>query len=383
MNDNKIFWLPRGMERLAGDFYNPISALSHMTVEKFILFSMGARSIGKTTGYSALFLLDFLDTHGRFVLLRDTQDALNLAAPQFLTDGWALIQENREWLEKDYGYNFYFDDITYKGGKYFTDKGEVIGFAHCVKFPSKVKSSGIKNLPEYPLHWLFLDECIPEDGPEIPNLYKKLTSIYISLARRRGMAFDNDLRIILAANNVSCYMSSFITKLGIDRYIGRSNKQILSPKEIPGTKIGTWVFEQTDSSQVEATKNYKASNGYRMADDLYREQAFSNRDGSKKDFIQKIKEPQEPSFNFFFDGKEYHVSYVPRKGIYYVDYGHSSADISYAFTLDDQSINTTLCLQFSRDLFLQAFRSRYEQGKVFFRSAQCKQAVDIFFRFIH
>ena len=74
-----------------GKFYNPTRLLSY---NKVLNFSIGSRSIGKSTGFAIFLLREFIE-HGRqFIYCRRTMDETQLTAPTYFERNGLRFEDN-------------------------------------------------------------------------------------------------------------------------------------------------------------------------------------------------------------------------------------------------------------------------------------------------
>ena len=336
-------------------FYTPINLINKLDTDKgyFIGISLGSRSVGKTTGFAIYLLLDFLYNKHRFIYMRDTKDTLDITAPAYFDNAINILNINGIKIEK-----FEYQSNTYK------INGEICGYGVPLSTTQKFKSVNFST-PDSPLRTIIFDEFIAENNRYTKACADKLVSFYTTAARGIDKAYDNDVKLIMIANNVNKFFNPYFLHMGVDRYIGRDNRtKWIKPKE------AYWCVELTN--EVEATKQVAKSNAFRFASDLYKEQAFRNQSGADQTFIEKIKEPSRPLYNIKFDNKFYQVNEIIKNNVLYIEPGKNEAAEVYTLTLADHSINTTYVPMYRNSLLLSVLLDRFNRGYLYFRNLDCK-----------
>ena len=130
---------------LYGIFYNPTKLLSYGRV---LNFSIGSRSIGKSTGFAIMMLKDYIEKGRQFIYVRRTQDETQLTAPSYF--------DNAVDIMKSKGFDI--QDFYYKGGEYYLN-GELCGYAIPLSLQQKYKSSNYSSV-----WWILYDEFMIMPG---------------------------------------------------------------------------------------------------------------------------------------------------------------------------------------------------------------------------
>lgn len=362
----------QGLNKLVGDYYNPTKLISYLgdaeNGGRFVGMAIGARSMGKSTSIASMLLLDWVQRGSRFMLCRGGQgskDAIDLTAPNFFETAAQILKEN--------GYNV---DIKYKAGTYY-DGEKVIGYAAPLVNTQKYKSI-VLSTPENPIRWLILDEFISEDNTYLKNEADKFQRFFTTISRYKGCPYNNGLRIIMLANNVSKYSNPYFQSMGVDKYIGRESLNFCAPKG------EYWALEFVNSNDVKAIAKAKESNAYRFAGDTYKRQAFDNNAMTDKTFIEKITAPKRDVFDFKFDGSIYTFSLYRDndKDMGYVYKGKCYSPNHYAITHDDHTPDRYFLSNCKTKVGVLALKMLYDEGRIRFSSLSAKIAVDYWFNYI-
>lgn len=361
----------KGLKKITGDFYDPTTMLSYMeSGERFLAMVVGSRSIGKSTSWAAALLLDYLQRGSRWVYCRGGQgskDAIDRTAPDFF--------DTAAQVARDAGFNI--PPIVYKAGVYYWGEGETAepcGYAIPLISVQKYKSVVLSTY-SHPVRWLLLDEAISEDDRYLSDEAGRLQRLFVTLSRYQGCPYNDDLRVVLLANNVSKYGNPYFAKYGMDKYAGRDGAKIIAPKN------AYWVLQFIGADEVPATSEARKSHAYIFADDTYKRQAFENLGGVNSDFVQKITSPQTPLFDFTFDGKTYSCMQLVGKYTLYIRPGGCITDYHYAVTLDDHTPNREWLERCKASTYVVALSNAYRKGDCYFYNTDCKRAVDFWLNY--
>lgn len=344
-----------------GKFYNPTKLLSY---NKFLNFSIGSRSIGKSTGFAIFLLREFIE-HGRqFIYCRRTKDETQLTAPTYFDNAVTIL--------KSYGYDV--GVVTYSGGEYYLDD-KLCGYAIPLSLQQKYKSSNYSDV------WYILyDEFMVMPGSTARYIggstnasaeVEAMSSLYQTVDRGVGRAFRNETRIIFVGN-AGTFFNPFFTNYGIDKYL-RLDTKYLSPKE------DIYVVELT--RETEATKEIKESNGYKMSTEKTRRYAFENMyaDLSGEDFI--VKKPEgtyNPLCNFIVDGNTYGVYSYGKAGYIYISHKPADGRPEISLTTADHRPNYLMIRSWHNHPITKLVKEMYDLGNIRFYDYKCKMAIDFY-----
>ena len=344
-----------------GKFYNPTKLLSY---NKVLNFSIGSRSIGKSTGFAILLLREFIE-HGRqFIYCRRTMDETQLTAPTYFDNAFNIL--------KGMGYDL--KTIQYSGGHYIVND-KTAGYAIPLSLQQKYKSSNYSDV------WYILyDEFMIMPGSQSRYIggssnasaeVEAMTSLYQTVDRGIGKAFRNECRIIFVGN-AGTFFNPFFINYGIDKYL-RPDTKYLAPKgEI-------YVVEFT--RQTEATKEIQKSNGYLMSTEKTRSYAYDNdfADLTGDDFIEKDPKGRSTQmFNFIYDNKTYGVRQYPDAGYIYISEKECEGRPVLSLTTSDHKPNYLMMKNWHAHPYTKLLKEMYDRGSIRFYSYKCKMVVDFY-----
>lgn len=351
--------------KIFGKFYSPERMISY---HRPWIFSVGSRSIGKSTGWGIVFLKEFIDDGKKFIYTRRTKDELMLTCKSFFDSAVTILNQNGYHIVQ-----FYYRDQEYYIQMEGEDEPRQCGKTIPLSLEQKYKSS---NYEEY---WNILyDEFIATDSTKYLGTknnftyeYDRCLSLYQSVDRGVGRAFRNETRFVFLGNNATYFCPLFIA-LGIDEYL-RTDTKILAPKG----KL--WIVEQT--SEVEATKEIKKSFAYQLSDKKNRDYAYNNLNQEQTDgnFVMKIKGPKRPLLNMKYRGHKMGAYVVDDIGKIYIC-NETNNLFTLAMTCGDQDkINYLLAVRYSDSDWLQLIKKAFYNGDVIFETNKCKYEITNYF----
>lgn len=349
------------MSDIFGKFYNPTKLLSYGRV---LNFTIGSRSIGKSTGFALFMLKEYIEKGRRFIYVRRTQDETQLTAPSYFDNAVDIL--------KAHGYNI--ETFAYKGGEYYIN-GELCGYAIPLSLQQKYKSS------DYSSVWYILyDEFMIAPGSSARYIGGKtassaeveaMTSLYQTVDRGVGRAYRNETRIIFVGN-AGTFFNPFFINYGIDKYL-RPDTKYLSPKN------EIYVVELT--SETEATKDIKESNGYKMSTERSKAYAYENRfaDLHGDDFIEHNPFGRHTALiNIICDGKTYGVYSYPDAGYIYVCTKECDGRPIMSITTADHRPNYLMIKTWHGHPITQLIKEMYDNGSIRFADYKCKLVIDTY-----
>ena len=346
---------------LYGIFYNPTKLLSYGRV---LNFSIGSRSIGKSTGFAIMMLKDYIEKGRQFIYVRRTKDELVLTAPSYF--------DNAVDIMKSKGYEI--NDFYFKGGEYYLN-GEICGYAIPLSLQQKYKSSNYSLV-----WWILYDEFMIMPGSASRYIggtsgssaeVEAMTSLYQTVDRGIGKAFRNECRVIFVGN-AGTFFNPFFIAYGIDQYL-RGDTKYLAPKN------ELYVCEFT--RETEATKEIKESNGYKMSTAKTRAYAYDNKYADLKgdEFITKNPEGAHvPLCNFIYDGETYGLYSYPSAGYYYVCKKPCDGKMDISLTTADHKPNYLMITSWHNHPVTQSLKRMYDIGAIRFYDYKCKMAIDFY-----
>lgn len=350
--------------KIFGKFYSPERVLSY---GRPWIFSVGSRSIGKSTGF-AIYMLDrYLKKGDKFIYVRRTEDEVMNTCRSFFASAVIIMKDNGREIS----------DFKYDRGDYYImrkEGGEWEQCGTCVPLSQEQKYKST-NFPDYKV--ILYDEFISRDpnrylGSQKNPLfeYDCAMSLYQTVDRGIGQSFQNETIFIFTANNSSYYNPIFMA-LGIDEYI-RTDTKICAPKG----KL--WIVEQTVS--VEGTKDIKNSYGYQLSDEKNRNYAYENVGfDAKMNFVERINKPMRALMNIKYNGHRMGVYSVEEDGIVYVC-NRVNPGVTLALTAGDQDkVNYLMATQYRQTYFMQMLHDAYYRGLVRFETNKCRYEVANYF----
>lgn len=348
---------------LYGKFYNPTRVLSY---GRPLNFSIGSRSIGKSTGYALMFLDDFLRKGRQFIYTRRTQDETQLTAPSYFDNAVNIL--------RDIHYDI--KDFFYKGGEYYIN-GELCGYAVPLSLQQKYKSKCFERV-----WWILYDEFMVMPGgsrylggsTNASYEVEAMTSLYQSVDRGVGRAFRNETRIIFVGN-AGTFFNPFFINYEVDRYL-RPDTKYLAPKG------AIYVLEMT--TETEATKEIKSSFGYQMSTEKTKAYAYDNAfaDLTGDQFILKDpKGSRNRLVNLVYEGYKYGVYMYPEAGYLYINHREADGLQSIALTTEDHRPNYLMIRSWHGHPVTQLIKEMYDKGCIRFSDYKCKMVLDFYLKY--
>lgn len=350
---------------LYGIFYNPTKLLSY---GKPWNFSLGIRSIGKSTGFALFFLHDFIKNGHMFVYMRRDKDELHETCRNYFDTAADIL--------RDHGFTI--DDFHYHGGKYYLN-GELCGYAVPLSTQQKLKSNNYSQV-----WWILYDEFMVMPGNTRGYLGGRgnsmaevdaLTSFYQTVDRGKGRAFRNETRVVFVGNAGTLY-NPFFVKEEIDKYL-RPDTKYLAPKK------GIYVLEVT--RETEATKHIKESYGYKMSTERTKAYAFENEfaDTFGADaFIDREPSGQRrPLCNLIYENDVYGVYMYERAGYLYIGHRPCQGRKELALTTEDHRPNYLLMRNYRQDPAALLIKDMYDKGAIRFADNKCKMIIDFYLKY--
>ena len=347
-------------KELYGKFYNPNIILSY---GKVLNFTIGSRSIGKSTGWAIFLLKEFLDKGRQFIYVRRTQDETQLTAPSYFDNAVSIL--------KEHGYQI--DEFYYKGGEYVVN-GVKCGYAIPLSLQQKYKSSNYSQV-----WWILYDEFMVMPGgsrylggnTNASYEVEAMTSLFQTVDRGIGRAFRNECRIIFVGN-AGTFFNPFFINYGIDRLLRPDTKYLSPKKEI-------YVLELT--KETEATKEIKNSNGYKMSTEKTKAYAYENQyaDLGSDDFIMKKPNVAHVAIcNMVMDGHTYGVYSYPELGYIYVSHYECLGKPYLSLTTTDHKPNYLMIKTWHGHPITTLIKQMYDVGSIRFQDYKCKMVVDFY-----
>lgn len=342
-----------------GNFYNPTKILSY---NRPYCISLGVRSIGKSTGFAIHVLQDFIKNKHQFVYMRRTLDELKSTAPSALNNAVRIIN------------NYYgktvIESCTFEKNTYYVN-GEIAGYAVPLSLEQKYKSIDYSNV-----YWIIYDEFLPRNGKYLGGKENPffevecLESFFQTCDRKVDEAYSNRVRLICIGNNMT-YYNPLILSLGADKYLTTDTKYLAPKGEM-------YVIEQTLS--VEATKDMKNSNVYKLATDKTRRYAFEGGIDNNA-FIGKPGGKLETICNLVYKGETFGVFYS-QEGVVWVSKNKCPGNVkTIAITASDHSVNYMLIKNWHDSYETSILRQAYNSGCILFENGKCRFMINQYFMY--
>lgn len=349
------------MSDIFGEFYNPIRLLSY---GKVLNFTIGSRSIGKSTGFALWFLRDFIEKGRQFIYVRRTQDETQLSAPTYFDNAVDILK----------AYDYDIKTFIYKGGTYYLN-GKPCGYAIPLSLQQKYKSTDYSKV-----FYILYDEFMIAPGTKSTYLGGRsamttevdaMTSLFSTVDRGIGQAFRNEC-IIIFVGNAGTFFNPFFITYGIDRYL-RPDTKHLCPK---GSQ---YVLELT--RETKATAKIKNSRGYKISTERARMYAFENRFADLKgdEFITRQPTGRRvPLMNILYDGHSYGVYSYPDAGYIYIDRKECDGRPVLSLTTADHRPNYLMIKTWHGHPLTQLIKEMYDLGEIRFFDYRAKLVIDTY-----
>lgn len=347
-----------------GKFYSPTKLLSY---GKVLNFSQGSRSIGKSTGFAIMLILDYIKHRHQFIYVRRTEDETQLTAPTYFDNAINILR----------GKGIEIGEFTYNGGRYYID-GDICGYAIPLSLQQKYKSSNYSDV-----YWIIYDEFMKMPGgssylggrANSMAEVEAMTSLYQTVDRGIGRAFRNETRIIFIGN-AGTFFNPFYINYGVDRYL-RPDTKYLAPKN------DIYVVELT--GETNATREIRDSYGYKMSTEKTKAYAYENKFADtfgNNDFIKHEPEGSRyPLVNLAYEGEIYGIYMYETLGFLYV--GHKQVDGRkiLSLTTEDHRPNYLLISNWRGHPITSLIKEMYDKGCLRFSDAKCKMVIDFFLKY--
>lgn len=349
---------------LYGKFYNPNKLLSY---GKVLNFTIGSRSIGKSTGWAIHLLKEYVEKGRQFIYVRRTQDETQLTAPSYFDNAVDILRMK--------GYKI--ESFSYKGGEYYLND-ELCGYAIPLSLQQKYKSSNYSNV-----WWILYDEFMIAPGSSAHYIggstgataeVDAMTSLYQTVDRGIGRAFRNETRIIFVGN-AGTFFNPFFINYNIDRYLRPDTKYLAPKNEI-------YVVELT--RETEATKEIKESYGYKMSTEKTKAYAYNNEyaDLGDDSFLEKTpKGTHQTLINIISDGNTYGVYSYHDNGYLYICHKQCDGRPTLSLTTADHKPNYLMFKHWHGHPVTTLIKQMYDIGAIRFYDYKCKMALDTYLRY--
>lgn len=367
MDDTKKWSPPEKIPKIGnifGEFYSPAKCLSY---GRHLIFTIGSRSIGKSTGWAIWLLKEYVEKGRQWIYCRRTRDETDLTAPTYF--------DNAATILKSSGYPI--GQVEYKGGEYLVD-GVVAGYAIPLSLQQKYKSTNYSGV------WYILyDEFMIAPGSGSRYIGGRqassaevdaMSSLYQTVDRGIGQAARNETTVVFVGN-AGTFFNPFFVNYGIDRLL-RPDTKYLAPKG------AIYVVELT--TETAATAKIKDSVGYAMSTEKTRAYAYENKYADLGDMAFISKEPpgrRLPMCNFIYEGNRYGVYAYTHEGFIYVSHKYADGRQDIALTTADHKPNYLLIGRWHDHPVTKEIKQMYDLGAIRFQDAKCKLAIDFYLKY--
>lgn len=337
-----------------GYYYNPKRILMH---KKPFNVSQSGRSIGKTTEFMCIVVLNYLLKKNEFLYVRRTDPETLEGARDFFNDIDILKEACPEFEIKN---------VYYHAGKFYIEFNngtkEEIGRTMPLSFVGKRKSSKPKNC-----NIILYDEFVAMYNKEylgtsddITEEYDRLILLYQTIDRKKGKTFRNETAIFCLGNSTTIYNPIFLG-LNCLKYMQEDSK-FICPKD------SFYCVERID--KVEATKDIENSFGYIMASDINKQKMYKNNTGEFNNrYIDNNKPKQSVLLcNFILDKYKYGFYYSQYTMLYYIGKGESTGE-TYSLDIEGHEMSDTEYVKaMSKFKWSSVITNAYSYGRLFFNS---------------
>lgn len=364
--------MKKDLKEIFGDFYSPLHVLSY---HKKWIFSIGSRSIGKSTGWLIWLFYQYLMYGKRFIYVRRTDKQISRVIHKCFQTPVAILHSS----------GFQIADVKCKGGtiwlmRQFPQDGENGKWEECGSYTGLNQTPDLKSTSygDNGYYFIFFDEVLEKDvhrylGSSLDptHEYDMLYDFYVTVDRKEGVPHRNETLVIMCAN-LSTYYNPYFLALGIDKYI-RTDSKIVSPKKVP------WIVEQTVT--VPALEKAKESDAYALGTSKQRGYTFEGVafDQNNNEFVFKTSEPMQPLFNCQFGGHKMGVYRLRSNGFIYVSEKLTQLATLALTESDQSSINYNLARNYTQSQLMQLMHKAYYMGHVQFEDARCKYDICNYF----
>lgn len=312
-----------------------------------ILMVDGNRTGGKTTGFSRLFVDDFLSKGWKFMLIFRYKNDMRDVADAFFKDIKNLFFPEHSMTAKAHANGAYFE--------LFLDNNSC-GYATALTMAGKIKRySHIFS----DVHHMFFDEYQDENNLYLPDETQKLQSIHTTVARGQGQAV-RFVPLYMCSNSISIFNPYYLA-LGITSKINSKTKVY---RGIGFVLLRLVIKDVANAQKTSAFNRAFAGSGYLTASI---DNTFLNDD---KFNVEKRKVSGSALFIFYCAGVLY--SAFTDGDIIYIKKG-GDKNITPAFGVLEKDRGDGVASIRNTFLFSR-LRWRYEDALIFYETEEAKKA---------
>ena len=343
-----------------GYFYNPSKLLTYRRPFNVMQTS---RSVGKTTVFMAICLLNNALKNKEFIYCRRTDTETLEGARDFFVDV-DIVKECFPELG--------IDDAYYEGGRFFAEiNGEKreIGRTMPLSFVGKRKSVRPKdaNIIIYDEFTAMFQKEYLGTANAITEEYDRLILLYQSIDRGKGRAFKNETAIFCLGNSTTLYNPIFLG-LNCLRYIQKESRYI-APKK------GFYVVERLE--RVPATEEIEKSFSYIMTSDSEKLKMYKNDTGETEGRYITSKAPAKSRAlcNFVLCGSTYGLYYSDYKMLYFIGKA-DPGERTYSLDIEGHEMTDTELVYAMKDFsYSGAMVGAYKHGRLYFRDMMTQKRI--------
>lgn len=327
-------------------YYSGTKVLSYGTPW---IFSLGNRSIGKTTFWTRYVINRFKRKGRKFIYMRRYDEDLKKTATTFF-DNIRFLFPNDSFKVEGNG----------KTGTKFYINEEFAGIAIALSGVTRFKSVGMADYDT-----IFYDEFLPEDGCYLSNEVGNCLSFYQSVARGFGQVIRTDVKFIFCANSVTLNNPLF-RELKIRDRIQLGSKYTVDPD-------GAWTVEFTNNEEI-ANEIANTPFGKMMAKTKYGEYSLKNQFYlDDNNFIKKPTGESRYYCTLVWRGRNYGVYEYKEEGLLYVTTkADPNCKIMFALTTKDHQPNYLLMHKNKFNPIYNYLKYAYENALLRFDNQESK-----------
>mgnify|MGYP002622982814 CR=1 FL=1 len=349
-----------------GYFYNPSKML---TYKRPFNVMQTSRSVGKTTIFGCVVLLNYLIKGKQFVYVRRTDTETLDGARDFFIDAVDIIREyypEFNLISAYYEANKFYAEI---GGNEDIEKVE-IGRTMPLSFVGKRKSVRPKDA-----NVIIFDEFVAMYQKEylgtadnLTEEYDRLIILYQSIDRGKGQAFKNDTAIFCLGNSTTLFNPIFLG-LNCLKYIQKESK-FIAPKK------AFYIIERVE--RVPATEEIEKSFAYQMTSETERQKMYHNDTGEFTGrYIADKPKKSQPLCNFTLAGKTNCLYYSEYKMVYFIGARCNDYEIRhYSLDIDGHEMTDTELVYAMKDfIYSNNLRASYQHGRLLFQNMETQRRI--------
>ena len=348
-----------------GFFYNPAKLL---TYKRPFNCMQTSRSVGKTTVFMAICILNYCLKNKQFVYVRRTDTETLEGARDFFVDV-DIVRENFPELGIKTAY--------YEAGKFFVvfegeteeeERKEEMGRTMPLSFVGKRKSSRPQDA-----NIIIFDEFVAMYQKEylgtVNNLteeYDRLILLYQSIDRAKGKAFKNETAIFCLGNSSTLYNPVFLG-LNCLRFIQKESR-FIAPKN------GFYVVERLQS--VPATKEIESSFSYIMTSEAEKRKMYKNDTGEfESRYVSQKPDKSICLCNFILNGKTRGLYYSDFRMVYYIGKPDNS-ERTYSLDIEGHEMTDCELIYAMKDFnYSGVMINAYKHGRLFFSDVPTQKTI--------